>query len=150
MVALGCSGESAEDEERQRRTSELQRAEEIWHDKAPANYVFVQAYSCFCADTLPARIVVENGLVTAATFADTRQVPEARALTIDGYFDMIKGWIARNPDKLDASYDGTWGFPREVNADFDSDGIDDEKAFTISCFSASPTDLASACPVARQ
>jgi hypothetical protein len=149
-VALGCSEPSAEEEPRQHRTRTVQRAEEIWHEKAPASYVFVQAFSCFCQDTLPARIVVENGLVASATFPDGTAAPARRALTIDGYFAVIKEWIARNPDEIEMTYDETLGFPREITVDFFKNAVDDENGFSISCFAANPTDLASACPLSRQ
>jgi hypothetical protein len=149
-VALGCSGTNAEEEERQHWTRTVHRAEEIWHEKAPANYVFVQAFSCFCDDTLPVRIVVENGLVASATFADGTPAPARRALTIDGYFSVIKDWIGRNPDELEMTYDETLGFPREITVDFFTKAVDDENGFSISCFSANPADLESACPLSRQ
>jgi hypothetical protein len=143
MAALGCSGDDGD--EREERHETLDRALQSWRTKAPASYVFVQAYSCFCADTLPARIVVENGRVVSATLSNGMTASAERALTIDGYFGVVEDWIDRNPDKLAITYDQSWGFPAQVDADFHSDGIDDEKSMSISCFAQAPFE-SNACP----
>ena len=143
MAALGCSGDDGG--EREQRHETLDRARQNWLTKAPASYVFVQAYSCFCEDTSPARIVVQNGQVVSATLGNGMPASEQRALTMEGYFGVVEGWIDRNPDKLEMTYDQNWGFPAQVDADFHSDGIDDEKSLSISCFAPAPFE-SSACP----
>jgi len=146
-ASLGCSGD--DDDASAGRRETLERAQQTWQEKAPESYVFAQSYSCFCPDSLPARIVVVNGQVVSAVLSDGSPAPERRALTIDGYFDVVSKWIDRNPDKLEMAYDKNWGFPAQIDADFDTRSIDDEQSLSISCF-VPGTDEQSACPLQQR
>ncbi len=138
LVSCGADGDSPGE-----RTSD---ALEQWRSKEPPAYTFVYRRGCYCPldFVLPVRVVVEDGQVVSARFADGREA-ESRRATIEDLHREILGWVDERPADLRLRFDETWGYPVEARIDRDERMADDEHALAVSCFA--PNAEADACPL---
>jgi hypothetical protein len=112
------------------------------------DYVFVYERSCFCGGDAnqPLRVVVTAGVVTSVTRADGEPAVMP-GLTVDDMFSELRTWISADPHSFDAHYDPTLGYPHEAAVHFSASGSDDTDMLEVTCFQASPIDVASSCPI---
>jgi hypothetical protein len=59
-----------------------------------------------------------------------------RFATIDRLFDDMQSGQTSKADKVEATYDATYGFPSRVNVDAIQNAVDDEYSVQISNFEA--------------
>ena len=114
-----------------------------WEAAGITSYSYDLQYGCFCSETttLPAHIVVTDGEVTDATYAQAgydiaRGDPvdeNYEALTIDGLFDLADRAV-READEVTITYDDEFGFPESIDIDWITNAMDDEQGVTASNF----------------
>lgn len=129
---LACSGPLGPEEREFERNLATWRAAEI------AYYRYRLQRSCFCGPdtTRPVLITVQDGVVIGGVDPETLEPiepPPGGFPTIDDLFEEIRQALA-TADALDASYDGTRGYPVSVSIDYLKNAIDDEMAFNVSGF----------------
>lgn len=130
---------------------DLRQARAQWASESPATYSFVFRRSCFCGTEFvrAVRIVVADGTVVSAVFADDGspiQTPLAEVPTIPDLFDEIEAAIASRADRMDVAYDEAYGYPVDVSIDFIEQAIDDEMFFQVSEFDVLSPPLRTARP----
>jgi hypothetical protein len=119
----------------------LEEARRLWARVGPQDYAFEFTPNCFCAlGGQHIRVTVDNGAVIRARVLST-DAPVAAYLfasipTIPELFDVIENAFSRDAHDIEASYDGTYGYPVNVAIDYDPNAIDEEYGFTISGFTS--------------
>jgi hypothetical protein len=119
---------------------QLQTAEAKWQRSKPEHYAYTLQRSCFCApDALkPIEIRVFQGKVQQATvLPDGTPLPADRqysALTIDDLFKKIHDAIDRKAARLSVTYDAQYGFPTNMNVDYNLMMADEELSLSASNF----------------
>lgn len=122
--------------------AELDRHRALWTSSRSDDYSFVLAPMCFCPQDVldPVAIRVEDGVVTAVTYAVSGKAPEhdgyGRYVTIDDLFDTIQEAIDGRASQITAIYDPEIGYPRDVRIDYDAGMADEEYMFTASGYSS--------------
>lgn len=117
--------------------ADLRRAQTRWTRSGVQDYSIVVQYLCFCAYTRPVRITVRFGNVVSRVDAETGQpVPEAgnHIRDVQGLFALVREAIDRDAHRLEASYDATYGFPKEIDIDYIGNAVDDELQIRTSEF----------------
>lgn len=94
-------------------------AKQKWQAARIAHYRYTSTLSCFCPLELVQSITVEyrNGQRIAATYADGRPVPDAFAASrppVDSLFAEIVAPRGDYVERVDASYDPQYGYPRVI------------------------------------
>lgn len=124
--------------------TELEQQQALWNSQRPAHYRYVVQILCFCSPeiTQPVRIEVKNGQTVSVVDATTGQPNTntrfAPLNTLDKMFGVIQEAIARPVDKLEAKYDGTYGFPTLIRLDPILNAVDDEIQYSIRDFEVLP------------
>ncbi len=119
----------------------LEEARELWARVGPSDYSYDFTPQCFCPlGGQRIRVTVDDGVVSAARLAsnDSPLTPSelSSVLTIPELFDLIEDAIDRKADRIEASYDGTYGYPVHVGIDYVRTAIDDEYGFTVTAFAS--------------
>lgn len=110
-----------------------------WERTRPADYSFTLATSCECLTeiTKPVVVVVRDGVVTSRTYVQGGEAVDPRWASyfpsIDGLFTKIDD-AATRADRLDADYDGRYGYPQRISIDYDTRMVDDEISLRVSDF----------------
>jgi hypothetical protein len=92
-------------------------AEDRWESASYSSYVFTAERSCFCTEEGrgPVRVTVQNGAVTSVVMIATgAAVQQDVWFTIDGLFDLIREQLQVLPDRVDAEYHSTLGYPTKL------------------------------------
>lgn len=132
IVVPACSGPLAPEER------EFERNLAKWRAAKIEDYRYRLQRSCFCGPdtTRPVLIAVLAGIVIGGvdpvTF-EPIEPPRDGFPTIEDLFEEIRQAI-ETADALDATYDGTLGYPVSVSIDYLENAIDDEMAFDVSEF----------------
>ena len=129
----GCSittATSRSDAER-----ELARNRQRWASAAIHDYEFDFRRSCFCAPeaTERVRIVVRNDVVTSVLRSSDGQPASSIAGAwprVDELFEDVRRRLDQDVERLDVTYDQTYGYPRSIVADVLLMAADDEYALT--------------------
>lgn len=119
----------------------LEEARLLWERVGPGDYTFELTQNCFCAlGGERIRVTVDNGTVVTARVINTDSPVEAYLFatipTVPELFDLIESAFGRNAHRIEASYDGTYGYPVDVAIDYDRNTIDEEYGFTITGFAS--------------
>lgn len=119
----------------------LEEARALWARVGPQDYTFDFTPQCFCPlGGQRVRVTVDDGLVTGARMASDDSPLSASELssilTVPELFDLIEDAIDRDADRIEASYDGTYGYPVAVAIDYVRNAIDEEYGFTITGFAS--------------
>lgn len=138
LAACGADGDSSGE-----RSSD---ALEQWRSKEPRAYTFVYSRGCYCASNFvsPVRVVIVDGQVVSARFADGQDAASRRATIADLHREIL-GWVDKRPAELRVRYDETWAYPVEAHMDRDEGMADDEQSLGVSCFAPNAED--DACPL---
>ncbi|HKS05985.1 MAG TPA: DUF6174 domain-containing protein [Gemmatimonadaceae bacterium] len=95
----------------------LDAAEAKWADAGYASYEFTTLRACECPPELsvPMRVTVTNGVVTAVTrISDAQSVDPSQWYTIEDLFAVIRIELDRLPSRVEVDYDATIGFPEHL------------------------------------
>jgi hypothetical protein len=119
----------------------LEEARLRWNRVGPRDYAFEFTPNCFCAlGGQRIRVTVDDGAVIRARMLNTDSPVAAHLFatipTIPELFDIIENAFSRNAHRVEASYDGSYGYPVNVAIDYDKDAIDEEYGFTIAGFTS--------------
>jgi hypothetical protein len=95
----------------------LEAAEARWAAAGYASYEFTTIRACECPPELsvPMRVSVTNGVVTAVTrISDAQSIDPSQWYTIENLFAVIRIELDRLPSRVDVDYDATLGFPEHL------------------------------------
>jgi hypothetical protein len=113
--------------------AELTRNRQRWESARLQDYEFDYQLLCFCAveATEQVHIVVRGDQVSAVTRArdGLPAINEfGRWPTVPDLFDGVEQMIERKADRLEVTYDPTYGYPRSIVVDLDRMAADDESS----------------------
>lgn len=113
-----------------------------WQDQGISNYRFTVERQCFCQHdyTRAVRIVVDNGKIVEARFADDAEVVpagiRAELRTMAQWLTYIETLEAKKPHRLQVQLDAETGHLIKLEVDHHPRIADDELTVIISDFSA--------------
>ena len=138
VVATGCGsfglGGGAE--------GELEENRERWEALALTSYEYAVRRRCFCAPGAigPARVRVENGVVTGRTYVDSGDpVPDGlddAFPRVDGLFETLADAYERGAHSVEVTYDPDSGVPLDIYIDYEEFAVDEELGFTVTSLPA--------------
>lgn len=106
-----------------------------WRSARPENYYFTFRYTCFCPGTRPVVITVEGDSVVQVSRVDEDDPPPGPTstyFTVEGLFERIREWRARDPYRERLEFHDRMGYPVDVFIDFERNVADEEQGFRIS------------------
>ena len=126
-------------------SSEVERAQEKWQDANISHYSYELTISCFCvfSPDMPLVIEVQNGEAVSMTYKSGKEIDAAnmelfqRYDTIDKVFAELEK-AQSEAERVEVTYDETYGFPTQISIDFIEQAVDDELGLTISNFEVLP------------
>ena len=114
---------------------ELARNRQRWASARIDDYEFDFQRSCFCPPeaTQPVHIVVRQNAIVSVVRTSNGQ-PASSTYTVwpsvDELFVDVQQRLEQHIDRLDVTYDPTFGYPRSIVADVALMAADDEYALT--------------------
>jgi Family of unknown function (DUF6174) len=119
----------------------LQFNRRLWEKQNILNYRYTFSNGCFCIPDARGPVVIEvrNGKTRSITSVETGQPvtnPEyfQNYNTIPKLFNVIQDAIARQAFSLDVSYSAKYGYPTQINIDYNAQIADEELYLTIENF----------------
>ncbi|HJS18427.1 MAG TPA: DUF6174 domain-containing protein [Anaerolineales bacterium] len=121
-------------------SSEFDQAQDKWQEADISHYSFELTYSCFCAFTsdMPLIIEVQDGEIVSMEYKNGNEIDPAsyelfeKYATINRIFAELEMALNGGADSVTVTYDETYGYPTQVNIDFDQQVADEEIYLTIS------------------
>lgn len=116
---------------------ELARNRQKWASAGLHDYEFDYQLSCFCAPetTEPVHVMV-RGDQLASVSRNRDGLPALRQYgmwpTVPALFDDVQRLIDQKSDRLEVTYDPTYGYPRSIVVDVYLQAADDESSQTAS------------------
>ena len=122
---------------RRGEVAELSRNRQRWASTRLDDYEFDYRLSCFCApeSTEQVRIVVRGDEVSSVLRASDGLPATPRPggwPTVDDLFSDVERLLDIDADRLEVSYDPTYGYPRQIAVDVYLMAADDESFQTAS------------------
>jgi len=115
------------------RQKELDAAIALWWNQGTADYNYYYQRSCLCMMDYTRRMLVEvrNSTVTGGYFADDGTEAPADMVdgwlqTVDDLFTTIQSAIDRQSYSTQVTYNGTFGYPMDINIDYNPMIADEE------------------------
>ena len=120
---------------------ELGLARQLWQSQQIENYVWNERLSCFCGGVLEWDLFVKDKLKEKVEFDETN-LPQGQtyddileeAKTVEDAFEFIETLLSKDIASLIIEYDDQYGFPTEINIDYDFQIADDEIAYLYTDF----------------
>jgi hypothetical protein len=114
---------------------ELARNRQRWASAGVHDYEFDFQRSCFCPPpvTQPVHIVVrQDAIVSVVRTSDGQSAMSSYTVwpRVDELFLDVQQRLEQHTERLDVSYDPTFGYPRSILADIALMAADDEYALT--------------------
>lgn len=137
LAALTLASCSITEPGRSAKALELSRNRALWASVRLRDYEFDYQLSCFCGSeaTENVHIVVRGDQVSAA-FRIRDGLPATRQFgkwpTVGDLFDDVQQHIEEKAERLEVTYDPTYGYPRSIAADVRFMVADDESSQTAS------------------
>ena len=122
-----------------RDARDLSRNERLWRDFGPFDYDYVIVYDCFCGfGGIPVRVFVRDNRVVDEVYENSG-LPVTSGYnfferTVEDLFGVIEDGVDQRADDIRASYDGYYGYPRNVHIDYDFHAADEEFGFRVVSF----------------
>ncbi|MCC5636771.1 DUF6174 domain-containing protein [Nostoc sp. CHAB 5844] len=119
-------------------STQLKVNRQLWNQQKLNNYSFTFSRSCFCLPkaTQPVVITVRNGQVASIKAVNNNEPVDAELFqqynSIPKLFGIIEDAIARKAANLTVKYDPKFGYPTQINIDYDQQVADEELYLTIS------------------
>jgi len=113
---------------------------DLWYRQNISNYRYQLGNSCFCIPDARGPVVIEvrNGQTTSITSVATGKPVNPEFFqsynTIPKLFDVIQDAINRKAFSLNVRYSARFGYPTQIDIDYDSQIADEEKYLTIENF----------------
>ena len=126
--------------------TEIGQNREKWQNTNVSHYRYHLSISCFCvfSQDMPLIIEVQDGEVVSMEFQSGNEIDPSlhetfdKYATIDRLFAELEADINGAADVVTATYDETYGFPKEVTIDFIQEATDDELYLSLSNFESLP------------
>ncbi len=112
----------------------------FWNQRNISSYDYTLSNSCFCIGDArgPVVIKVRNGQTTSITSVATGQPVNPEFFqnynTIPKLFDVVQDAINRRAFSLNVQYNARFGYPTQINIDYNSQIADEEIFLTIENF----------------
>ncbi|BAY22191.1 hypothetical protein NIES2100_19540 [Calothrix sp. NIES-2100] len=113
----------------------------LWEKQNIVNYRYTFSNGCFCIPDARGPVVIEvrNGKTKSITSVETGQPvnnPEyfQNYNTVPKLFNVIQDAIARQAFSLDVNYSARYGYPTQINIDYNAQIADEELYLTIENF----------------
>ncbi|MBC6429562.1 hypothetical protein FM036_01235 [Nostoc sp. HG1] len=112
----------------------------FWNQQNIYNYSYELSNSCFCIGDArgPVVIKVRNGQTTSITSVATGKPVNPEYFqnynTIPKLFDVIQDAINRKAFSLNVRYNARFGYPTQIDIDYNSQIADEERYLTIENF----------------
>ncbi|AUB42817.1 hypothetical protein COO91_08963 [Nostoc flagelliforme CCNUN1] len=112
----------------------------FWNQQNISNYSYELSNSCFCIGDARGPVVIEvrNGQTTSITSVATGQAVNPEFFqnynTIPKLFDVIQDAINRKAFSLNVRYNARFGYPTQIDIDYNSQIADEERYLTIENF----------------
>ncbi|ACC83395.1 DUF6174 domain-containing protein [Nostoc punctiforme] len=112
----------------------------LWNQQNISNYRYTFSNGCFCIPDARGPVVIEvrNGQTTSITSVATGQAVNPDFFqnykTIPKLFDVIEDAINRKASSLNVSYSPRFGYPTQIQIDYNSQIADEEIYLTIENF----------------
>lgn len=137
VVALLLSSCSITEPGRGGDAIELARNRQKWASAGVHDYEFDYQLSCFCAPEATEQVhVVVRGDQLSSVSRTRDGLPALRQYgswpTIPALFDDVQRLIDQKSDRLEVTYDPTYGYPRSIVVDVYLQAADDESSQTAS------------------
>ncbi|BAY08896.1 hypothetical protein NIES2098_20570 [Calothrix sp. NIES-2098] len=109
---------------------------QLWKKQNIRNYRYKFSRSCFCAPKASGPVVVKVRQGRTTSMTDAAGKPIERELfqqydTIPKLFNVIEDAIAKKASSLTVQYDPKFGYPTQINIDYNSQMADEELYLTI-------------------
>jgi|SRR5215831_6813647 len=115
------------------KTSDLDKAHQLWRAQNLHTYAFTLQRSCFCANTHRLFVFVASDTVAGVLDLETLEsVDPHLGQTVDDLFAFIQDAIDRPAQLIHAEYDAAKGFPTVIDYDGAAQIADDEISFRAS------------------
>ena len=119
----------------------LNQAIQLWQSQQIENYIWNERISCFCGGVLEWDLFVKDKIKEKVEFDETN-LPQGQtyddilegAKTVEDAFDFIETLLSKDIASLIIEYDDQYGFPTEINIDYDFQIADDEIAYLYTDF----------------
>ncbi|WP_414577701.1 DUF6174 domain-containing protein [Anabaena sp. CCY 9402-a] len=112
----------------------------LWNSQNISNYRYTFSNGCFCIPDARGPVVIEvrNGQTVSITSVATNQPVDPQFFrqysTIPKLFNVIQDAIQRQASSLTVQYNAAYGYPTQINVDYNSQIADEEIYLTIENF----------------
>ncbi|WP_199332923.1 DUF6174 domain-containing protein [Nostoc sp. FACHB-190] len=119
-------------------STQLKVNRQLWNQQKLNNYRFTFSRSCFCLPkaTQPVVITVRNNQVASITPVNNNEPVDTELFqqynSIPKLFGIIDDAIAKKASSLNVKYDPQFGYPTQINIDYNQQIADEEIYLTIS------------------
>jgi Family of unknown function (DUF6174) len=116
---------------------QLTATRQLWKKQNIRNYRYKLSRSCFCFPKAsgPITVTVTKGRKSYLTDATGKPMVESEIFseydTVPKLFNLIEDAIAKKASNLTVQYDPKFGYPTQINIDYDSQMADEELYLTI-------------------
>ncbi|MCC5669778.1 DUF6174 domain-containing protein [Nostoc sp. CHAB 5784] len=123
-----------------RLEKQLEFNRHFWNQQNISKYSYQLSNSCFCIGDARGPVVIEvrNGQTTSITSVATGQPVNREYFqnydTIPKLFDVIQDAIKRKAFSLNVRYNARFGYPTQIDIDYNSQIADEERYLTIENF----------------
>lgn len=121
LASSGCGSDS----------DDLRTARDKWEQAEPDAYSYT--YRVGGQTLTEARVTVDGDQVTFRVLKGDGEQLTPTSLSMDAVFEYVEQAL-RDADRVDASYDGSFGYPTLVEVDEATAAVDDEYAFAVRDF----------------
>lgn len=127
-----------------RELRRLQFNRKLWNSNNIVSYRYTFSNSCFCISDARGPVVIEvrNGQTVSITSVETGQPVDPQFFqnynTIPKLFNVIQDAIARQASSLTVQYNARYGYPTQINVDYNAQIADEEIYLTIENFEILP------------
>ena len=142
LALSGCEFGPTETGRHRAEREALRAARSRWESRGPADYGYVVASTCFCAQDAagPVRVEVRGRQTFSSTYVSSGAPASPKYFssrdTVDDLFDTIHRALEDAPDEVRVTYHRELGYPVEAYFDFDRRTADEEQGFTVREFRA--------------
>jgi hypothetical protein len=119
------------------QNGELARNRQRWESARLHDYEFDYRLSCFCSPEATESVhIVVRGDQVSSVFRARDGLPALRQYgswpTVAALFDDVQRLLDQKADRLEVTYDPTYGYPRSISVDVYLMAADDESSQTAS------------------